>query len=68
MHFELGDHALVVDGLPTDLVRRIAAATPPRRSTDVIDSGTDETLAELADSGYLWPRPDDEDSRLRLPP
>jgi len=68
VHLELGDHALVVDGLPTDLVRRIAAATPPDRSAVAIDAASDETLAELADSGYLWPRLDDEGDRLRLPP
>jgi bacteriocin biosynthesis cyclodehydratase domain-containing protein len=68
VHLELGDHAVVVDGMPTDLVRRIAAAAPPTGSTGRIDAGSDETLAELADSGYLWPRPDGDDDRLRLPP
>lgn len=68
VHLELGDSAVVVDGLPSDLVRQIAAATPAARPAGLPDPGSDELLAELADSGFLWPRPDGDDDRLRLPP
>jgi hypothetical protein len=71
VHLELGGNAVVVDGLPTDLVRRIAAPTPPdvtAGSAAVTDEPSAATLADLADGGYLWPRADGEHDRLRLPP
>jgi bacteriocin biosynthesis cyclodehydratase domain-containing protein len=67
VHLELGDRAVVVDGLPTDLVRRIAAASPPAKTPVELDRGSDPALADLADGGYLWPRAPGDD-RLRMPP
>jgi bacteriocin biosynthesis cyclodehydratase domain-containing protein len=68
VHLELGDRAVVVDGLPTDLVRRVAASTAlPERSLPV-DGRSAAALAELADEGYLWPCATGADDRRRLPP
>lgn len=71
VHLELGSRAVVVDGLPPRLVRRIAAPTPPRGSDDVgpaPDPATGRVLAALAEAGYLWPRsPGANDRRLAAP-
>ena len=70
VHLELGDHAVVVDGLPAEVVRQIAAAAAPvpGPGESVGDDPCAATLAELADSGFLWPHPDRDNDRLRLPP
>lgn len=67
VHLELGDRAVVVAGLPTDLARRVASPAPPDEPLPPIDAETEAALTELAEAGYLWPRPDEEDRRL-LPP
>lgn len=68
VHFELGDHAVVVDGLPTDLVRRIASPVPSAPALLPTDEHSDATLSDLAGSGFLWPRAGDADDPLRMPP
>ena len=68
VHLELGDRAVVVDGLPTDLVRRIASPTPPTDGPVPTDERSAAALIELADGGYLWPRAAGADDRDRLPP
>jgi bacteriocin biosynthesis cyclodehydratase domain-containing protein len=68
VHLELGDRAVVVDGLPTDLVRRVAAPTPSAGPPVPADDHSAAALADLADSGYLWPWSAGEQDRLRLPP
>lgn len=67
VQLELGDRAVVVAGLPTDIARRAASPTPPPGPPPEIDADTDAALAELADAGYVWPRPEDDDRRLRPP-
>lgn len=68
VHLELGDAAVVVDGLPTDLVRQIAAAAPSDAAHVPTGHDSAPALAELVEGGYLWPRPDGDDDRLRRPP
>ena len=68
VHLELGDRAVVVDGLPTDIVRRVASPTTPTGPPPPGDDHSDAALADLAAGGYLWPRPEGEDDRLRMPP
>lgn len=72
VQLELGGHAVVVEGLALDDLRRIATRSAPsgtlteaRRPTD---TATRAALESLTESGYLWPRPprdaDPEDARL----
>jgi hypothetical protein len=64
VHFELGSRAVVVDGLPTPLVRRVASPLPPppRTPAPPIEPAARQALDTLLEAGYLWPRagePDD---------
>jgi bacteriocin biosynthesis cyclodehydratase domain-containing protein len=68
VHLELGDRAVVVAGLPTDIARRVASPTVVPGPPPELDAETREALGELAESGYLWPRPDNEDDPRRRPP
>jgi hypothetical protein len=68
VHLELGSSAVVVDGLPTSVVRRVATPDPPSGLAPPMDDATRAALAELADAGYLWPRERSDDDRRRTPP
>lgn len=68
VHLEMGGSAVVVDGLPTAVVRRLAAAGSPAGVAAPIDAAAHAVLAELADAGYLWPRGSGEEDRRRTPP
>jgi hypothetical protein len=68
VHLELGAHAVVVDGLPTALVRRVASPVPPRTPPPPVSETTRHALAALTEAGYLWPRATDrDDPRLAAP-
>ncbi len=59
VHLELGSRAVVVDGLPARLIRRIAAPAPPPADADpvgVVEPAAAGALAALTEAGYLWPR------------
>lgn len=74
IHLERGRSAVVVDGLPVSLVRRLAA--PAGRSTDTAGAGPQrvpdpdarQALRALVQAGYLWPRPTDPDDPRYVPP
>jgi bacteriocin biosynthesis cyclodehydratase domain-containing protein len=67
IHLELGDRAVVVDGLAPSVVARIAARRPPREPLDAPDDLTD-ALGALAEGGFLWRRAGSgEDLRLAPP-
>lgn len=65
VHFELGNRAVVVDGLPTPVIRRVASPLPPRDPAPPTDEATRQALDALLDAGYLWPRSaEPDDARL----
>ncbi|MDT4941015.1 MAG: hypothetical protein QOJ34_1104 [Pseudonocardiales bacterium] len=68
VHLELGGRAVVVDGLPTALARRVSSPQLPPEAPAPIDERSRAALAELAEAGYLWPRSEHDDARLRTPP
>ncbi|MGH8961499.1 MAG: ThiF family adenylyltransferase [Jatrophihabitantaceae bacterium] len=66
LQLELGSRAVVVDGPAARAVRRLAG----RRLPEVpISAGrADPVLRALSETGFLWPRPlEDEDERLAPP-
>jgi hypothetical protein len=69
VHLELGSDAVVVDGLPTSVVRRVASPAPPTTPPPALDEPVRQALTALTEAGYLWPRghPDEPDPRL-IPP
>ncbi|HKC29580.1 MAG TPA: hypothetical protein VKB75_16310, partial [Jatrophihabitans sp.] len=65
VHLELGSEAVVVEGLPTTLIRRVASPVAPSGAPPRMDESCRNVLAALADAGYLWERPTGpDDSRL----
>jgi hypothetical protein len=68
IHFELGSRGVVVDGLPTQVIRHVASPARPSEPPPPLDDETRHALGALADAGYLWPRGQaDEDARLAPP-
>lgn len=68
VHLEIGTRAVVVDGLPPEVVRRVASPLPAREPLPPLDAGAAQALAALADAGYLWPRSSStDDPRLAAP-
>ncbi|MBN9620687.1 MAG: thiamine biosynthesis protein ThiF [Actinobacteria bacterium] len=68
VQLELGEHAVVVEGLPVEVVRRVAARSGPAAEPTVGVSRTaGGVLDPLTEAGYLWPRATDPDD-LRLAP
>src|SRR4051794_22684314 len=69
VHLELGSTGVVVEGLPTFLVRRVASPLPPTTPCPPLDDQVREALTALTDAGFLWPRarPDEPDPRLEPP-
>jgi hypothetical protein len=67
IHLELGGSAVVVEGLPAALLRRVASPVAPAEPADPLDDPAGRALAALAEAGYLWARPGDHDD-LRLTP
>ena len=68
VHLELGDSAVVIEGLPAALIRRVAAPVAPSNPPPPIDDAARHALATLTESGYFWPRASGEadDTRLAL--
>jgi hypothetical protein len=65
VHLELGGEAVVVEGLPTPLIRRVSSPLPPTGAPPPIDDSCRDVLAALTEAGYLWERPAGaDDSRL----
>jgi len=56
VHLEIGARAVVIEGLPAELVRRIASPLPPREPGPPLEAGHREALSALVDAGYLWRR------------
>jgi bacteriocin biosynthesis cyclodehydratase domain-containing protein len=68
VHLELGSRAVVVDGLPPEVVRRVASPLPPREPAPPLDDEVSQALAALVEAGYLWQRPrPSADSRPDVP-
>lgn len=69
VHLELAGRAVVVDGLPADVVEALAARAGVRTpALGAGEPGVRGTLADLRRDGYLWARAaTDRDDRL-LPP
>jgi hypothetical protein len=67
VHLELGSHAVIVEGLPPQLVSHVATQLPPD-GVPAVDPGARHALTSLADAGYLWPRPTDPDDCRLAPP
>jgi hypothetical protein len=55
IHLELGEQAVVVEGLPASAVSRVVAHHPPPDPA-ASDPAITRALVDLADAGYLWPR------------
>jgi bacteriocin biosynthesis cyclodehydratase domain-containing protein len=68
VHLELGSHAVVVEGLPTPLIRRVASPVRPSEPHLPLDETARHALATLAEAGYLWPRPPGPDDSRLAPP
>ena len=68
VHLELGGSAVVVDGLPPSLVRRVASPQRPGGPVPTVDAAAGHALAALTEAGYLWPRPDGPDDPRLAPP
>lgn len=73
IHLEHGRSAVVVDGLPVSLVRRLAAPARLDRvsgaeDVPVPDADARLALQALVQAGYLWPRPADADDPRYVPP
>ena len=68
VHLELGSRAVVVEGLPTALIRRVASPIAPSAPPPVVDAAARLALATLTEGGFLWPRAAEaEDLRLAPP-
>jgi hypothetical protein len=69
VQLELGSRAVVVDGLASEEIARLAGHPPTSPSvppTQPADHGA--AVAALVEAGFLWPsRGEDEDMRLRPP-
>jgi hypothetical protein len=68
VQIELGSYAVVVEGLPTPLIRRVASPIAPNSPPPPIDDAAREALASLTESGYLWPRATDPDDPRHAAP
>jgi hypothetical protein len=68
VHLELGSKAVVVDGLPTAVIRRVASPVPPRDPPPAVPPSARHALATLAEAGYLWPRRHRRDDPRIAPP
>jgi hypothetical protein len=68
VHLELGGRAVLIDGLPVPLVRRIASRNAPAGPPPV-DAESRRALDALTEAGYLWPRAGlaADDERLAAP-
>jgi hypothetical protein len=68
VHFELGSHAVLVEGLPTPLIRRVASPVAAAGPQPPMDDGARHALTTLTEAGYLWLRPSGpDDSRVAAP-
>jgi bacteriocin biosynthesis cyclodehydratase domain-containing protein len=69
VHLELGRQAVIVEGLPSTVVSRIASPVAPARPTEPLPESVRAALATLADAGFLWSRarPAEDDPRLAPP-
>jgi hypothetical protein len=68
VHLEMGSRAVVVDGLPAPVLRRVASPVAPAEPPPPLAAGARHALTALAESGYLWPRGTGrDDPRLAAP-
>lgn len=68
VHLELGSKAVVVEGLPTPLIRYVASPVRPGSASPPVDEQARHALGVLAEAGYLWPRGSTaDDDRLAAP-
>jgi len=68
VHLELGGRAVVVEGLPVPVLRRLASPVEPESAPQSVPEQVAHALATLAEAGYLWPRsPEPVDDRLAVP-
>jgi bacteriocin biosynthesis cyclodehydratase domain-containing protein len=68
VHLELGSRAVVVDGLPTPLIRRVASPVAPPDDRPAVDAAVRHALLALTEAGYLWPRSITSDDPRLTPP
>ncbi len=68
VHLELGSHAVVVEGLPMPLIRRVASPVAPTAPPPQVDEAARHALTTLTEAGYLWPRPSGRDDARLAPP
>jgi hypothetical protein len=68
IHLELGSSAVVVEGLPTPLIRRVASPVPLVDPPPPIDEAAQHALTALTEAGYIWPRPAGNDDPRLAPP
>jgi hypothetical protein len=73
VQLELGSRAVVVEGLPTLLIRQFASPEPPgppgppAEPGVPLDPAARRVLTALTEAGYLWPRPHSvDDPRLTV--
>jgi hypothetical protein len=67
VHLELGSNAVVVEGLPTSLIRHVASPVTSTSPSPPADEQARQALELLAEAGYLWPRGAAGDDRLAAP-
>jgi hypothetical protein len=68
VHLELGSQGVVVEGLPTALIRRVASPVPPSAPPPRLDETARRALTTLTEAGYLWPRVLATDDARLAPP
>ena len=68
VHLELGSRGVVVEGLPTSLIRRVGSPAPPKTPPPPVDEPARLALTTLTEAGYLWPRAHDPDDPRLAPP
>jgi hypothetical protein len=68
VHLELGSSAVVVEGMPLSLLRRVASPTGAAEAPPAIDEAARHALIALSEAGYLWPRPVSADDPRLAPP
>lgn len=68
IHLRLGSREVVVDGLPTQFVHRVASPGPADTTAPPLDASARHALVTLTEAGYLWPRPRETDDPRLVPP
>jgi hypothetical protein len=68
VHLELGSSAVVVEGLPIPVIRRLASPLPPSDAPPELNEAAKTALTSLAEAGFLWERPVASDDPRLAPP